>query len=82
MPTLDASAPTYLHIYNRQLERELAEVRGRSPRPFKLPVYTVATLPDATEFPYCLVAVSDGASNQRLALSDGTVWRYPSGTAV
>jgi hypothetical protein len=29
-----------------------------------------------------LIAVTDGAANKRLAISDGTIWRWPDGTAV
>lgn len=57
-------------------------VGARFAEPQTLPVYTIATLPTASLWPYATVAVSDGASNQRLVISDGTVWRYPSGTAV
>lgn len=59
-----------------------AQVAARLGEPQTLPVYTIATLPDATLWPYAMVAVSNGASNQRQAISDGTIWRYPSGTAV
>lgn len=50
--------------------------------PLGLPVYTVATLPTASEWPYSLVAVSNGTSNKRLAISDGTNWRFPDGAVV
>lgn len=59
-----------------------AQVSDRLSEPQTQPVYTIATLPDATLWPYATAAVSNGASNQRLVISDGTVWRYPSGTAV
>lgn len=58
------------------------QIQARLGEPVTQPVYTIATLPDATLWPYSTVAVSNGASNQRLVISDGTVWRYPSGTAV
>lgn len=58
------------------------QVNARFGEPVTQPVYTLATLPSATLWPYATAAVSDGASNQRLVISDGTVWRYPSGTAV
>jgi hypothetical protein len=72
---------TALDLYAREpLWR--TQVSTRLSEPQTLPVYTIATLPDATLWPYAMVAVSDGASNQRQAISDGTIWRYPSGTAV
>lgn len=42
--------------------------------------YTVATLPSATA--QQLIYVSDGTSNKRLAVSDGTNWRWPDGAIV
>ncbi|MBP2294246.1 hypothetical protein [Azospirillum rugosum] len=45
-----------------------------------LPSYTIATLPTATA--RGLIYVSDGAANRRLAVSDGTGWRWPDGAAV
>lgn len=47
-----------------------------------LPVFTVATLPDPTTVPYCMVFVSDGTANKRLAVSDGAAWRWPDGAVV
>jgi hypothetical protein len=47
-----------------------------------LPTYTVATLPTASTYTRGLIYVSDGTANQRLAISDGTNWRFPSGAIV
>lgn len=46
-----------------------------------LPSATVATLPSAAT-PAQMIYVSDGASNKRLAISDGTNWRWPDGAVV
>ena len=46
-----------------------------------LRAYTVATLPSATPAGQ-LVYVSDGASNKRMAVSDGSNWRWPDGAIV
>lgn len=43
--------------------------------------YTVATLPSAATAARMLY-VSDGTSNKRLAVSDGTNWRFPDGNIV
>lgn len=43
--------------------------------------YTVASLPSAAS-PGQLIYVADGAANKRLAVSDGTNWRWPDGTVV
>lgn len=48
----------------------------------KLPTYTVATLPAAGTNTKGLIYVSDGASNKRLAVCDGTNWRWPDGAVV
>jgi len=48
----------------------------------RLPSYTVATLPDASDNARGLIYVSDGTSNKRLAVSDGTNWRFPDGNVV
>lgn len=47
-----------------------------------LPSYTVGTLPSAATYVRCLIYVSDGTSNKRLAVSDGTNWRWPDGAIV
>ncbi|HSX00804.1 MAG TPA: hypothetical protein VLF67_01060, partial [Candidatus Saccharimonas sp.] len=50
-------------------------------RHFKLRSYTVATVPSAS-VAGMLIYVSDGTSNKRLAVSDGTNWRWPDGAIV
>jgi hypothetical protein len=50
--------------------------------PLQLPSFTVATLPAAASYPRCMIYVSDGAANKRLAISDGTSWRWPDGAVV
>jgi hypothetical protein len=52
-----------------------------SNRIFRLRSYTVATLPSASPAAQ-LIYVSDGTSNKRLAVSDGTNWRWPDGVIV
>lgn len=47
-----------------------------------LPSYTVATLPSAASSTRGIVFVSDGTANKRLAVSDGTNWRFPDGNIV
>lgn len=43
--------------------------------------YTVATLPSASPAAQAIY-VSNGTSNKRLAISDGTSWRWPDGAVV
>lgn len=50
--------------------------------PLRLPSYTVATLPSASTHARSLIYVSDGAANKRLAVSDGSSWRWPDGAVV
>jgi hypothetical protein len=53
-----------------------------SAAPFRLPTYTVATVPSAATYARSLIYVSDGAANKRLAISDGSSWRWPDGAVV
>lgn len=48
----------------------------------KLPSYTVSTLPSAAANPQGITFVSDGTSNKRMVVSDGTNWRFPDGAIV
>lgn len=50
--------------------------------PVQFPTYTVTTLPTASSFPRCGIYVSNGTSNKRFAISDGTNWRWPDGAIV
>lgn len=50
--------------------------------PVILPSYAVASLPSAATYTRGLIYVSDGTSNKRLAISDGTNWRFPDGNVV
>lgn len=50
--------------------------------PLQIPGFTVATLPSASTFNRCLIYVTDGTANKRLAVSDGTNWRWPDGAIV
>lgn len=57
-------------------------VAARFAEPQTLPVYTIATLPAASLWPYAIAAVSDGMSHRVVVVSDGTNWRYSNGGAV
>lgn len=50
--------------------------------PVILKSYTVATLPDPAKYAHGIIYVSNGTSNKRLAVSDGTNWRFPDGNIV
>lgn len=50
--------------------------------PPRLPTYTVATVPSASTYSRGLIYVSDGTASKRLAISDGTNWRFPDGNIV
>lgn len=82
MATIDATAPEWAKRFADDVNRDLEAVRGRSRRPFRLPSFTVANMPDARDWPACIVFVSDGAGNKWLAASNGTSWRYADGSAV
>lgn len=51
-------------------------------QPLLLPSYTVAGLPAAGSWQGAIVYVSNGTANKRLAVSDGTNWRFPDGNIV
>lgn len=72
-------------------ESRLDEVEGKigttdgivvATLPVILPTYTVSTLPSASTYARGLIYVSNGTSNKRLAISDGTNWRFPDGNVV
>jgi hypothetical protein len=50
-------------------------------RHFVLRAYAVATLPSASAAGQ-MIYVSDGNANRRMAVSDGTNWRFPDGAVV
>lgn len=50
-------------------------------RHHRLRAYTVGTLPSASPAAQ-LIYVSDGSTNRRIAVSDGTDWRFPDGNVV
>jgi hypothetical protein len=75
------SGPLVAELKRRdaELARAIADLQTQ---PVKLPSYTVATVPTAGLWPGCLIYVSDGTSNKRLAVSDGTNWRFPDGNVI
>ena len=64
-----------------QLSAKGAAVVSAS-NPLQLPGFTVATLPAAASYARSLIYVTDGTANKRLAISDGTAWRWPDGAVV
>lgn len=49
----------------------------------QVPTYTVATAPSAAGLAGAVIYVSDGlAGDPCLAVSDGTIWVSPAGTAI
>lgn len=50
--------------------------------PVLLKAYTVTTLPSASAYTAGIIYVSNGTANKRLAVSDGTNWRFPDGNIV
>lgn len=80
---LPAGGDTTLKEAITRRDQEIATaVIGLMTDPLRVPSYTVATLPSAATWTQCLVYVSDGTSNKRLAVSDGTNWRFPDGAIV
>lgn len=50
--------------------------------PVLLAQYAKAALPTAASYTGGIIYVTDGTSNKRLAVSDGTNWRFPDGNIV
>jgi hypothetical protein len=55
-----------------------AQKRG----PLSLSVYSKTALPNAADYPFALIALSDGTANKHVAISNGTAWYYLDGSAV
>lgn len=51
-------------------------------KPLMLASFTVATLPTASANTNAIIFVQNGTLNKRLAVSDGTNWRFPDGAIV
>lgn len=60
-------------IWLSWVQRVTSVLGGREPR--QLPNYTVATLPDADEWKWCDVLVTDASGGEIPCWSDGAVWR-------
>lgn len=74
----DQSTANYLQgieLWARQVYENITGIKSQKS-------YTVATLPDATEFEAHTVYVSDEAGGATLAFSDGTDWRRVQDRAV
>lgn len=80
--TLDPSAPAWARSLVSQLDNIFLRITNRTDGPFRLPSFTVSTLPTASKWAQCLIYVSNGTTNKRLAVSDGTNWRFPDGNIV
>lgn len=57
-------------------------VRDANTGPVRLPRFLVSTVPAPADWQGAVIYVSDGIASQRLAISDGTYWRWPDGTIV
>lgn len=69
-------------IYNRLNSLLVGDGTEKATAPVLLKSYTVATLPSASKYVQGIIYVSNGTSNKRLAVSDGTNWRWPDGVIV
>lgn len=64
------------------VRRMNAEFLNRSKLPVRMPVFTVATLPDPAQFKDCWVKVSNESGGDTAAESDGTNWRRMQDRAI
>ena len=68
-------APAGTPSWGIAILRDLVQwIFARAKLPVKLPEYTVATLPSASDFQGCWVAVSNETGGYTGAISDGTNW--------
>lgn len=69
-------------IGNENIEATYLKGTVYTNKPVLLTSYTVSSLPSAVAYTGGLVYVSNGTANKRLAISDGTNWRFPDGNVV
>lgn len=89
-PDPGALFQTLILELTRYAQRMNSSLQGDGTEAASAPVmfkpYTVAQLlagtPSASKYPTGIVYVSNGTSNKRLAVSDGTTWRFPDGNVV
>ena len=76
---ISGDAPEWAQVFANAIGAAIEEALTR-----RLPVFTLATLPSATDkrFLWRPIAISNGASNKFVAISNGTAWYYMEGTAV
>lgn len=56
--------------------------RDANTGPVRQPRFLVSTLPPPADWQGSTAYVADGIASHRLAISDGTYWRWPDGTIV
>lgn len=76
---VDAQAPSFMHRFAQTIENW---VLSQLSQPMRLPVYTVATLPDASRYRACLIYVSDETGGAVPCFSTGSAWLRVTDRAV
>lgn len=75
--TLDGNAPQWAHRLVTDLEK--AYVKALPTAPVRLPDFVSTDLPNASDYAWCLIAVSDlGCA----AMSTGSAWVRADGSAL
>ncbi|MTJ81736.1 MAG: hypothetical protein F8N37_12060 [Telmatospirillum sp.] len=83
VPVAPVAAPDWFHAWVSDLDATAGRWPiGDGKWPMRLPSFTVTALPDPQKYARCLIFVADGTANKRLAVSDGTAWRFPDGNPV
>lgn len=75
--TLDGEAPQWARRMVTDLEK--AYVKAYPTAPVRLPVFVSTELPKATDYAWCMIAVSDKTC---AAISDGSQWLRVDGSAL
>lgn len=82
VPLGEVFSAKLLALLLRSVNEILDRTGGVTGTALPLRNYTVATLPDATAYPYNMVFVTDEAGGATPAFSDGSQWRRTSDRAV
>lgn len=75
--TLDASAPEWAKRLVADMEK--GYVKAYPTAPVRLPAFVSTDLPKASDYPWCLIAVTDTGV---AAMSNGTAWVNTDGSAL
>lgn len=74
--------PSFIGKLQNALDSTQQAKQGRNQPYGPLPTYTVSGVPPASQWTYCQIYITNGASGLTVAISDGTNWRWTGTGAV